>query len=263
MLVMEIKVDNYCINYKVTGNGPRNLVILQGWGTDCNIYDSIAKLVTSSQFEDMYRVIQFDLPGFGHSEEPREAWDVDAYTDFFIKFMEALEIKEAILLGHSYGGRIIIKLANRESIPFTIEKIILVDSAGIMPKRSPKQIRKVKRYKALKKILLSKPVHALFPEMIDYWQGQQGSADYRAASPMMKQCMVKAVNEDLTELLPGIKQDTLLIWGEKDTATPLSDAKTMEELIPGAGLCVIEEVGHYSFLENMPKFNAIITSYLK
>jgi len=267
MSLMEMIIDGYHINYKVTGDGPKTFVILQGWGTNCELYDIVAKVVTSlnedAEKEKQYKVIQFDLPGFGRSDEPREAWDVDAYTDFFVQFMKELGIANAVLFGHSYGGRIIIKLLNRSNLPFAVDKIILNDAAGIMPKRTAKQNFKVKRYKVLKKFLLSKPIHAMFPDMIDYWKSQQGSADYRAASAMMKQCLVKAVNEDLTELLPNIKQDTLLIWGDNDTATPLSDGKTMEELIPNSGLVVFEGAGHYSFLEKPQLFNQVLTSYLK
>ena len=73
--------------------------------------------------------------------------------------------------------------------------------------------------------------------------------------------MVMAVNEDLTDLLPMIKQDTLLIWGDKDTATPLSDGKLMEERIENSGLCVLEGCGHFSFLEKPAQFKSIMRSY--
>ena len=107
-------VNGYSINYRITGpsedSGAPVLVVLQGWGTGMEIYDSVAAAVN-----DRYRVVQFDLPGFGASDEPREPWNVDAYADFFCCFMEELGIKKASLLGHSYGGRIIIKLAARSA----------------------------------------------------------------------------------------------------------------------------------------------------
>ena len=256
---MNIEVDGYNICYKITGPGTEadnTVVLLQGWGTDLGVYDSVADAIN-----DKYRFIQFDLPGFGGSDEPREAWNVDAYADFFCKFMEALGIGEASLIGHSYGGRIIIKLAGRESIPFKIKNIVLIDSAGIMPVRSFKQKLNIKKYKIIKKIVSVKLIYALFPELIDDWRSSQGSADYRNASPMMRQCMVMAVNEDLTDLLERIKQDTLLIWGDKDTATPISDAKKMEEKIKGSGLCILEGCGHFSFLEKPVQFRSIMRSY--
>ena len=65
--------------------------------------------------------------------------------------MDGLNIKKATLIGHSYGGRVIIKLASRDTLPFTIHKIVLVDSAGVLPVKTPKQLRKIRRYKRLKK----------------------------------------------------------------------------------------------------------------
>ena len=255
---MNIVVDGYNICYKITGDGPETAVMLQGWGTDLGIYDSVANAINSK-----YRFVQFDLPGFGGSDEPKEPWNVDAYADFFCSFMQALGIKKATLIGHSYGGRVIIKLAARESLPFEIDRIVLIDSAGIMPKRSFSYKLKVRRYKILKTILNTKLVYALFPELIDDWRSRQGSADYRNASPVMRACLVMAVNEDLTELLPKVRQDTLLIWGSLDPDTPLADAKVMEEKIPSSGLAVIEGAGHFSFLEKPLIFRSIMQSYFQ
>ena len=75
--------------------------------------------------------------------------------------------------------------------------------------------------------------------------------------------MVMAVNEDLTDLLPLVRQDTLLIWGDRDTATPISDGKLMEERIPNSGLCVLEGCGHFSFLEKPSQFRSIMRSYFE
>ena len=253
---MNIEVDGYNICYKIIGEGDETVVILQGWGTDLGVYDSVASTIS-----DYYRVVQFDFPGFGSSDEPREAWNVDAYADFFCKFMQTLDIKKASLIGHSYGGRVIIKLASRESIPFEIKNIVLIDSAGIVPEKTTAQKWKIKRYKIFKKFLNLKVINALFPELIDDWMSRQGSADYRNATPIMRQCLVMAVNEDLRHLLPKIQQDTLLIWGDKDTATPISDAKLMEKMIPNSGLAVLNGTGHFSFLEQPVVFRNIMRAY--
>nr|MBQ8251867.1 alpha/beta hydrolase [Lachnospiraceae bacterium] len=255
---MNVEINGYNICYKITGEGEKTVVILQGWGTDLGVYDSVAATICEE-----YRVVQFDFPGFGSSDEPREPWDVDAYADFFCEFMKALQIDRATLIGHSYGGRVIIKLATRKDIPFEIANIVLIDSAGVMPKRSAAQKFKIKKYKILKRILNMKFIYALFPEIIDDWRNRQGSADYRNASVMMRQCLVKAVNEDLTPLLCQIKQDTLLVWGDRDTATPIGDAKIMEQLIPNSGLAVLQGCGHFSFLEQPVVFRNIMRAYFQ
>ena len=79
---------------------------------------------------------------------------------------------------------------------------------------------------------------------------------------MMRRILSKVVNEDLTDRLPLIKAPALLIWGENDTATPISDARTMERLIPDAGLVSFPGCGHYSFLDNPRQFSAVLQSFL-
>lgn len=255
---MYLDVNGYKINYKITGFGDEIVVLLQGWGTSCDIYDGVASSINSK-----YRVVQFDMPGFGDSDEPKDAWSVDDYADFFLEFMQKLEIKRAALWGHSYGGRVIIKLVSRESIPLEIDRVVLVDSAGVLPKRSLKQKIKTMQYKVIKKIVNINAVNKLFPELIDEWRGRQGSEDYKNATPIMRQCLVKAVNEDLTPLFKKNKMETLLVWGDLDTATPISDAKIMEEYMENAGLAVIQGTGHFCFIEDHAVFSNIMKSYFR
>lgn len=255
---MNVTIQGYDIYYKETGTGEETVVILQGWGTKIAVYDSVAACIS-----EKYRVIQVGFPGFGESKEPETAWNVDAYADFFAAFMKELNITEATLIGHSYGGRVIIKLANRKELPFKIRNIVLIDSAGVLPQRTKKQKFQIAKYKLLKKLLNMKVVYAMFPDLIDDWKSRQGSADYRNATPVMRQCLVMAVNEDLTELLSGITQEVLLIWGENDTATPMRDAKIMEEKIPNAGLAVISNAGHFSFLDQPVIFRNIMRVYFR
>ena len=75
--------------------------------------------------------------------------------------------------------------------------------------------------------------------------------------------MVKVVNEDLMHYLPSINIPVLLIWGDKDTATPLDDGKLMERLIPDSGLVVFKGAGHFSYLERIDDFNMIVENFLK
>ena len=247
------------IAYKITGpdDAKQTAVVLQGWGTDLTLYDSVAAAIN-----DSFRVVQFDLPGFGASEEPPEAWNVQAYCDFFCDFMAALGINSTVLIGHSYGGRMIINMAAKEDLPFEITKIVLIDSAGVMPHRSAAQNFKVKRYKAMRNFLMSRPVHSLFPEVIDYWMSKQGSEDYRNASPLMKKCLVMAVNEDFQDRMPLVKQETLLVWGDLDVDTPVSDAHIMEEKMPNAALVVLEGTDHFSFLYKPAEFRRILRAFL-
>lgn len=254
---MKILVNGLNIEYSDLGEGDA-VVILHGWSKERAPYKPLSDIVSEG-----YRAIAPDLPGFGGSDEPPEPWDVDKFADTICAFIEALGLKKIILMGHSYGGRVIIKLASREGLSFEISKIILVDAAGVLPKRGIDYKIRVGTYKMGKKIMLSAPMKKLFPRAVENWQKKQGSADYAAASPVMRGCLVKAVNEDLTPLFEKIKYEVLLIWGTLDDATPLSDALLMEKLMPDAGLVKIEGAGHFSWLDNPALFNAVIRSYLK
>ena len=87
------------------------------------------------------------------------------------------------------------------------------------------------------------------------------SSDYANAGPM-RPTLVKLVNEDLTPELPRVRASTLLIWGDQDDATPVSDGETMERLIPDAGLVVFEGAGHFSYLDQAQRFNVVAGHFL-
>jgi pimeloyl-ACP methyl ester carboxylesterase len=253
---MEINVDGLNIRYDIQGDGDKTAVILEGWGTNIEVYTSVANAIS-----DGYKVITLDLPGFGRSDEPKEVWGVVEYAEFVLHFLYKLGIHSADLIGHSYGGRIIIYLASHIN-DLNIGKIVLIDSAGIMPRRTPKQKRRIKMYKIKKKFLHFPLVYFFFPYMIDNWMHNQGSDDYRNATPMMKKVLVKSVNQDLTNNLKDIENETLLVWGDLDDATPISDAHIMEEKIRNSGLVVLEGTGHYSFLEQPKRFREVLRTFM-
>ena len=243
------------INYIEKGEGDL-VVLLHGWGSNITLFDSMINLLSLK-----YKVVAMDMPGFGESEEPKEPWDVDGYVDFVLEFLKKYDFKKVTLLGHSFGGRVIIKLCSRE-LPFEVEKVILVDSAGVKPEKTASQKFKQSVYKATKKIYSSDAFSKLFPDALENLRRRNGSADYNAASPIMRQTLVKVVNEDLCHLMPNVKCPTLLIWGKNDDATPLSDGEKMEKLMPEAALVAFDNAGHYSFLEQQGLFNRVLASFM-
>lgn len=106
------------------------------------MYASVANLLAQK-----YTVVSFDFPGFGKTPEPNDVWDVSAYADFTKAFIASFGVKSVILLGHSFGGRVILKLVSDNSLGFEISKILFVDCAGVMPQRSKKQRARTKVYK--------------------------------------------------------------------------------------------------------------------
>ena len=247
-----ITIEGQPIRYEVTGQG-RSLILMHGWGCNLTTVRSIANVAAQT-----HTVYNIDFPGFGESPEPDEIWGVEKYTQLIEKFARELNIERPVLIGHSFGGRVGIVYASRNEV----DKLILVNAAGVKPRHKPKYYIKVYSYKTAKwlmKTFLPKDEAEI---QIAKMRDKKGSADYRSASQKMKTIMSKVVNEDLCDKMPNIKAPTLLIWGAKDTATPIKDAKTMEKLIPDAGLVVFEDAGHYSFLDNPFGFAKVLSYFL-
>ena len=240
------------LHYTDCGEG-QPILLLHGWGCNCTTFGAARKWL-----EEHFRVITVDFAGFGQSEEPREVWGVEEYTRSIEALAKAEGIENPVLIGHSFGGRVSIVYASRNKVC----KVILVDAAGVKPKRSIDYYVKVYSFKLMKwaaPIILGK---ARAQELIEKRRAKSGSSDYSKSSPKMRAILSKVVNEDLCHLMPKIVVPTLLFWGENDTATPLSDAKKMERLIPDAGLVTVAGAGHFSFLENMPLFLRVLESFL-
>lgn len=240
---MNIKDVN--INYVEYGNkSGKDVVLLHGWGQNIEMMDSLGKGLQRD-----YHIVILDLPGFGKSSEPTYGWTIYDYYEMLCEFLDNLKIKNPILVGHSFGGRIsIIYSAKRK-----VEKLVLLSSP--FRRSNKKDSFKVKVLKFFKKVPLLK-------ELEDYMKTKIGSTDYRNASPMMRKILVNTVNEDLTEYLKQIKVPTLLIWGELDTAVPLEDAKYAESIMEDAGLIVYEGCTHYAYLERLNQTINVLNSFL-
>ena len=249
------KIDDISVNYIDQGQGDV-ILLLHGWGANITLYQGIISTLAQN-----HRVIALDMPGFGKTTEPSVPWCVDDYVDFVLKFIASFELTKLSIVVHSFGGRVFFKMNARENLPFQIEKAVLIDSAGILPKKTWKQKVSLRCYKIGRAVMSTKVLHFLYPDAVEDMRRKRGSADYNSATPVMRATLVKVVNEDLEPLMHLVKCPTLLIWGDLDTATPLSDAKRMEELIPDTGLVVCEGAGHFSFAQQSPRVNGALTAF--
>lgn len=220
---MQITINNLKTDYLKIGSGP-TLVFLHGWIKDINKekYQELLTLLSKK-----YQVIALDLPGFGKSDSPKKAWTVTDYASFVNDFLTKININKCVLIGHSFGGRITIKLTSQKNSK--IQKIILIDSAGI-------------ERKSLKVKILS-TIAKVTPQFIKN-KINIGSKDYLAISGLMRQTFKNVVNENLEDSLNQIKIPTILIWGQEDHTTPLSHAKIMTQKITNSTLIIVPEANH-------------------
>lgn len=240
-----MNIDNIYINYYQYGKKRgTDLVLLHGWGQNMQMMMPI-----SNSFTNMFRITVVDLPGFGGSAEPKKTLTIEDYADILNKLFIKLRIKDPILIGHSFGGRVSIVYAGK----YKIKKLILLSSP--FKNTNKGNDFKTKVLKFLKKIPI---VNKLEP----WAKNRFGSSDYRNASPIMKEVLVNAVNNDLTDYAKKINVPTLLIWGECDTAVSTEEARELNGLIKDSGLIIYPGKNHYAYLEDLNKTISILDNFL-
>ncbi|MDZ7681370.1 MAG: alpha/beta hydrolase [Fodinibius sp.] len=221
----------------------------------------------AKELSDIRDCYLLDLPGFGNSSVLQTAWNVDDYTDLIEQFMHDLEIEEADLLVHSFGGRIALKLCARSTGNELIDKVLITGGAGMKPKRNWDYY--LKKYTAK---LLKAPFYILPPTLRQkalHWLRQTpiwkmlGSSDYSKLDGAMRETFVKTVSEYLEPCLPKIPHEVLLLWGRNDDAAPLYQAERMARGIKHAELVVIDHAGHYAFLDRPSHFASIAKAFFK
>lgn len=252
---MKVNIENLDLNYICEGQG-KNILILHGWGASI---DTIMPIF--NHLKSRFKVYAIDFPGCGKSQEPSEVLGAFDYARLTKKFIDTMKMDEVILIGHSHGGRVSLILAKEYTE--LVKKMILIDSAGLIPKRKLKYYVKVYTFKTLKKLYSITFFWMDKAVKMEQFYKRFGSTDYKEANGIMRKILVKLVNEDLRPLLKDIKASTLLIWGKDDDATPVYMGEIMKKEIKDSGLVVLENAGHYSYLDQFVRFKAIIDSFLE
>ncbi|HOV13423.1 MAG TPA: alpha/beta hydrolase, partial [Spirochaetota bacterium] len=232
-------LDNEQLNKKT-------LLFVHGWGADKYNLAAIYNFLSID-----YRVIAVDLPGFGESGLNDKITDAFSYSVIISKFIEKLGIKKVNYIGHSFGGKIGIILASKNRD--LIDKLVLVNSSGLKPKRNPLWYLKVYSFKILKFFYT---IIIRDKEKIEKFKNRFGSTDYKNSGRLRK-ILVNTVNEDLTNLISEINIPTFLYWGDKDRDTPIWMAKKMNILIKDSGLYIVKNGGHFSFVDDNRIINII------
>ena len=247
---MYIDIDGINCRYMIYGDKGRPVVLLHGWGQNLEMMASIAEFL-----KEHFKVYSLDLPGFGKSSEPYRAFSVKDYADYLHKFLVELEVSEPIIIAHSFGSRIAFHYAYNHAV----HRMCLTGAAGLRPPHGIIWYLRTYSYKLAKHIILASPFKGILKKL----QDNVGSVDYRSASGLMRETLVKVVNDDVKDLLPHIDVETLLVFGSEDEATPLTSARRLEKLLPNATLVIFEGDDHYAYFHQAARFNAVLDAFLK
>jgi pimeloyl-ACP methyl ester carboxylesterase len=224
----------------------KTLVILHGWNDSSKSWRLFA-----DQISGIIDVKVPDLPGFGEQPLISDEWGVPDYARWVEEYIEKQKLNNVVLMGHSFGGRIAGFIASKN--PKWIKALILYASPSIYRPRLKTRI-KIKLYKIAKKLGLIKIAQKFKktnPELV--------KADREGLGKIFR----KVVPFDQTEMLPKIKCPTLLIWGDKDTKTPLKNGKETCSLINGAKMEIISGGGHNVHLEKPYIFYGIVKKFIQ
>lgn len=238
-------INDVSINYVIKDNGfDKWAVLLHGWGQNIQMMEPLC-----GGLEDTCNILIVDLPGFGLSTEPKKPYTIDDYADTIHKLLSNLKIDNPIMIGHSFGGRVSIKYASK----YNVRKLVLL--ASPFRKSEMTMTLKTKILKNLKKV-------PILNKMEGFAKKHIGSRDYKNATPIMRQILVNAVNEDLKEDGKKITCPTIIIYGTLDEEVTEEDAREIESTLKDAALIIYEGCTHYAYLERIDQTNNILRSFV-
>jgi pimeloyl-ACP methyl ester carboxylesterase len=184
-----------------------------------------------------------DLPGFGASPEPPAPWSTAEYADAMAAWLAGRQAGSRIWVGHSFGGRVGLQLAARH--PGTVAGLFLIATPGLPLQRAPWQRGRL----AARRLAFRLARHfTLEGPARERLRARFGSSDYRDASPLMRQVLVKAVNEDLSAAARAVRVPTILVYGDKDRAAPPDIGTRLNALMPQSRLVLLRGFGHLDVL---------------
>jgi pimeloyl-ACP methyl ester carboxylesterase len=223
----------------------KKAIILHGWTKTLDKWDPLLRELDKKGISSEL----LKIPGL--TEKLDKVWDLSDYVEW-LKDIVDKEKDKVVLIGHSNGGRIALAFVNQ--YPKKVEKLILIDSAGIYHNELPHRI-KLFIFKSLakigKKITTSRALEDLL-----YKFAREG--DYKQSSPIVKQTMINLLNSNKDLDIHKVTIPTLIIWGRKDKITPLSDGVLMNNLIENSKLKIIENARHSPMFTNVQEVTKII-----
>jgi pimeloyl-ACP methyl ester carboxylesterase len=216
----------------VTGSEPPRVLALHGWARTHRDFDAVLAPADGAPLN----AIALDLPGFGASPPPDEAWGAAAYATLVSQVLPDME-EPIVVLGHSFGGRVALHLATQR--PESVRALVLtgvpmLHAAGRTASVAP-------AYKMVRRL------HALglvSDARMEAARQKYGSADYRAAQGIMRAVHVRSVNETYESELDAVDCPVHLVWGADDTAAPIEMVERSLAHLSHGDLQVVPGVGH-------------------
>ena len=206
---------------EVNSDAPK-ICFLHGWGRSSNDFNLVS---------NNFHSISLDLPGFGKSQEPETSMSPKEYAEYL---SEIIPDSVEILVGHSFGGKIAVHM----SFIKKYKKLVLIGTPLIRKNPEMNINFRLNLYKFLNSLNL------ISDKRLEKIKNKHGSEDYKNATGIMRDTLVKTVNDDLSDLLSQVNTEVHLIWGENDNVIPVSIGDEANVKFKESKLTVIKDEGH-------------------
>ena len=238
-----------------------DILILHGWEPSAESAQESYKSFIALLKNKKHRVFAPDMPGFGTAKVPNHPFTVSDYAEWVTRYIRENDIEKPLVIGHSFGGRVAIKLAAK--YPLLIHKLVLTGAPGFPPV-SKQKISILKLIAKTGGFICSLPLVSLFKPLVrKLFYKSIGAWDYYHAQGVLRETFKNIISEDLGEPMTKIKTETLLVWGAYDLLVPLWIARKMERTIKGSRLHIILGGGHCVIYEDPDKFLESVDTILR
>ncbi|MGD0284264.1 MAG: alpha/beta hydrolase [Candidatus Saccharimonadales bacterium] len=248
---MQMVVEKLLTHFERIGSG-KSIVLLHGWGDQAVSFVSL-----SSKLAKHYDVIIPDLPGFGGTEMPTEAWDLTNYATFISQFLQKLGVINVYAyIGHSNGGAIAIKGLSDGCL--SANKLILLSSSGI--RDDNKRISIVKTVTKTGKLLTSPLPNSMQMKLRQKLYRTVGS-DMLVAEHMSS-TFKKIITDDVQADAKQLDLPTLILYGSNDKITPKVYGQRFHDLIKNSSLKIIPSASHFIHHDQLETILKLIEDFL-
>ena len=247
---MQVVVQELLVNYIRVGKG-KPVFILHGWGDSSAGWRAFV-----AELAKHYEVVVPDLPGFGGTEMPREAWSVTNYAVFVRDFLKKIAVRPYAVIGHSNGGAIAVRGIGQGL--FQTEKLVLLASAGV---RSPHMNQ---GYRVIAKVgkVVASPLPMRVRNKLRASLYAKAGSDLLVAEHM-QETFKRIVRDDVRTDAAYISTPTLLVYGDTDTQTPLVIGQELAAAIEGSTLRVLDGVGHFVHIDASGQVQKLVEDFLR
>ena len=233
------------------------IFILHGWGSSSERWTGVIEGLSCKGYD----VLAPDLPGFGQSAPPSVPWNVEEYAAWAGEFLQSLDVRPHLVIGHSFGGRVAIRLLQQN--PEAARGLVLCASSGLKHRKTLKQRVANLAAKAGNLLFSFRPLYPFQKFARRALYRSIGEYDYYRTSGVMRETFHLVNEHDIAPGLDTFTHPTLIIWGDQDKATPLADAHRFHSLVPGSRLEILPGAGHRLPFERTEAFCGLVVEFAR